>query len=198
MKDKSTLDVYDQRASDYATHFGSTKPSKSLTRFMDYLPKGAKVLDLGCGPGDSAALMRDAGFVVDAVDASAGMIEQANTRYDLKATQATFDDLDAIDAYDGIWANFSLLHARKADFPRYLTAIHTALVSGGIFHIGTKLKTDQGEARDGIGRFYSYYETDELMAHLDTAGFTPVQTDTGKEVGLSGSNDPFILVLCHA
>lgn len=198
MKDDETLNVYDQRAGDYAKHFGVQKPSKSLTRFMSHLPPNARVMDLGCGPGDSAAIMRDAGFQVDAVDASKGMIEQANSKYGLNARYATFDDLDTVREFDGIWANFSLLHARKADFPRYLKSIHTALKDDGIFHIGTKLKTDHDEARDSIGRFYSYYDQDELMTYLQTAGFTAMQTDTGKEIGLSGSSDPFILVLCHA
>lgn len=198
MSDSETLDVYNLRAGDYAAHFGKSTPSKSLANFMSYLPKGARVLDLGCGPGDSAALMRDAGFNVDAVDASEGMVAQANARYDIDARVATFDDVTEQAVFDGIWANFSLLHAAKPDFPKYLSAIHTALKPDGIFHIGTKLKTDIDAGRDSIGRFYTYYEKAELITYLNDAGFDPIDIHKGREVGLSGSNDPFILVLSRA
>ncbi len=198
MSDKETLSVYDARAEDYATHFGKETASPALKNFMTTVLSGGHVLDLGCGPGDSAALLVQHGFDVDAIDASEGMVQQANTRFDVGARVATFDDVTAEGIYDGVWANFSLLHAEKSDFPRYLRAIHTALKPNGVFHIGTKLKTDTDAGRDKIGRFYSYYDEGELLTHLSEAGFSVLSRHKGHEVGLSGSDDPFILVLCRA
>jgi SAM-dependent methyltransferase len=154
------------------------------------------VLDLGCGPANASAFMREAGLVPDPVDASAGMVRLANERYGIGARLATFDDIGGVAEYDGVWANFSLLHAARGDLPRYIAALHRALKPGGIFHIG--MKTGTGEARDGIDRLYTYVGRDELTGLLTDAGFTVTDTTEGTEVGLAGTNDPFIICRAHA
>ncbi|CAN0580948.1 unnamed protein product, partial [Ectocarpus sp. 12 AP-2014] len=169
--DRDTIDVYDARAAEYADmtdyHNGD---DPRLMHFITACPAGGTVLDLGCGPGASALVMAKAGLVVEATDASAEMVALAEQHAGVTARQGTFDDLTEEAAYDGIWANFSLLHAPRADFPRYLAAIHRALKPRGAFMIGMKL--GNGEARDGIGRFYTYYSEEELDTQLTSTGFT--------------------------
>jgi hypothetical protein len=93
-------------------------------------------------------------------------------------------------AYDGVWANFSLLHAPVADLPRHIDAIAQALRSGGIFHIA--MKTGEGEARDAIDRMYSYVTVSALQSMVEVAGFTVLGIDEGHEVGCAGTDDPFV------
>lgn len=193
MSDDQTIAVYNARAADYADILSKDAPDPDLRAFMDAVTPHGHILDLGCGPGNSAAMMRDAGFQVTATDASEEMVRLARDTYAVAATQATFDDIAGTDIYDGIWANFSLLHAPKADMPRHLAALREALKPGGIFHIG--LKTGTQAARDKIGRFYSYYQEDELTDLLTHAGFTPRTTRTGAEPGLDGTVAPYIIVL---
>jgi len=72
--DPKTLAVYNAKAAEYAATFDNGgKPRSHLARFMGKLPNGARVLDLGCGPGGSSYLMMQAGFDVDAIDASSEM-----------------------------------------------------------------------------------------------------------------------------
>ncbi len=196
MTDDKTIEVYNQKAASYDDLVSRDTPDPDLQAFIDALPAGGRVLDLGCGPGNSSAMMRDAGLHPDAMDASAEMVRVARDKYGINATLASFDDLTADSIYDGIWANFSLLHATKSDMPRHLKAIHKALKTGGVFHIGTKLGTD--ELRDSIGRMYSYYEADELLALLKAAGFTPRTPRFGRDKGLSGEMADFIIVLSDA
>lgn len=193
--DPDTIAVYDAKAGDYADLFAAARPDRFLGAFIAALPPGSHVLDLGCGPGTASAFLRDAGHVPDAVDASAAMVALANTRHGIAARLASFDDIDARDAYDGIWANFALLHAPRADFPRHLAALGRALKPGGLFHIGTKLGS--GAGRDALGRFYTYYARDELLAHLADARLEPFSVQEGTEVGLAGTEDPFIVVLAR-
>ena len=193
MSDKETIDVYNARAATYADTFARTKPDADLLAFMDaIIPKG-HILDLGCGPGNSAAMMQAAGFTVEATDASPEMIRIAREQHKVDARLATFDDIAGTDLYNGIWANFSLLHAPKADMPRHLSALRETLKPGGIFHIGLKIGDDAN--RDKIGRLYSYYQEDELKHLLANAGFTPRTTRLGAESGLDGTVAPFIIVL---
>lgn len=191
--DPETLAAYQARADAYAARFASSTPDTTLARFIESLPRGARVLDLGCGPGDASAQMHKAGLVVDPVDATPAMIALARDRYGLPARLGSFDDLTATAAYHGVWANFSLLHAPRAALPGHLAAIRRALAPGGLFHIGMKLGT--GAARDALGRAYTYVTRDELAALLHAAGFRILQENTFTEVGLAGTADPGITVL---
>lgn len=193
MSDQKTVDAYNLNAEDYHTRFPIKKPNKSLILFMEHLPKGAHVLDLGCGPGSWAAFIRDAGFSVDATDASEEMVKIAKDANNIEARVATFDDISGTEIYDGVWANFSLLHADRPSFPNHLKALHEALKPNGIFHIGMKLGSDAN--RDRLDRFYTYYEEEELINYLKGAGFEVIDITTGKEVGLAGNEDAFALIL---
>ncbi len=192
MADDQTLGVYAHKARDYADRFATGSPGPRLTAFIDSLPKGGRVLDLGCGPGRAAAVMKAAGLDVDAWDASPEMAALAADRFGLAVRIATFDDLDATEIYDGVYANFSLLHAPKADMPGHLAAIARALKPGGHLHLG--LKTGTGEGRDSLGRFYAYYTDPELTGLLAAAGITILTRATGAEAGLGGTVDPWIIL----
>ena len=69
-QDDQTIAVYDEQASNYAKFTARSNIDPALTRFMERLPKGGTVLDLGCGPGEQSAIMNSAGFEVTATDAS--------------------------------------------------------------------------------------------------------------------------------
>ncbi|HEV8034015.1 class I SAM-dependent methyltransferase, partial [Yoonia sp.] len=111
MADARTIATYDAKAADYALMVTSDTPDASLQAFIDLIPHGGRVLDLGCGPGTASAHMRAAGLLPDPVDASQGMIKIARNTFGLPARLGEFDDIDGDEIYDGIWANFSLLHA---------------------------------------------------------------------------------------
>ncbi len=193
MADEQTLSVYDARVDDYVKMTTRSEIDPDLVRFMGHLEKGAKVLDLGCGPATSSVIMRENGFLPDAVDASSEMVRMANKQHDIGARVATFDQIDEVGIFDGIWANFSLLHAKREEMPGYLAAIHKALKPGGIFHIG--MKTGEGEERDDIGRFYTYYTREELNALLTKAGFLVLDFTLGEGGGLSGKVEPWVTIL---
>ena len=190
--DRETMDVYGRMAGDYAAMVHLERNDRHLDAFIRSLPAGASVLDLGCGPGRAAARMAQSGLQVDAWDASPEMAALARERFGLNVRVATFDALDTDAAYDGIYANFSLLHAPRSEMPEHLNRIATALTARGLFHIG--LKTGVGEKRDSLGRFYAYYEESELAGLLETAGFEILSRATGTEAGLDGVAAPWIVM----
>lgn len=196
MSDAETLRVYADRARDYLGVTASARPDAHLRAFLDALPPGARILDLGCGPATASAHMRAEGHDPDPVDASPAMVALANEVHDIGARLVTFEQIDEVAAYDAVWANFSLLHARRADLPGHLAALHRALRPGGLLHIG--MKTGTGETRDGLGRFYTYLTVPELHRLLSAAGFTLRDTDEGTAPGLAGTVDPFVICTAHA
>ncbi|QIE46948.1 class I SAM-dependent methyltransferase [Pseudohalocynthiibacter aestuariivivens] len=194
--DDETLSVYGAQAARYAAFTDGSVDDPHLSRFMADVVPGGRVLDLGCGPGAAAAQMAQAGLVVDATDAVPEMVDMAAAAHPgVTAWIATFDDIAGVDLYDGIWANFSLLHAPRALMPAHLAALRTALKPGGRFHIG--LKTGKGEKRDAIGRLYTYYEADELSDLLTTAGFSPRDQWTGADPGLDGTVAPWVVIAAN-
>lgn len=192
MADPRTIATYDAKAKEYASLVDSDAPDTTLKTFIDLIPKGGHVLDLGCGPGTSSVHMQNAGLVPDPVDASAGMIKIAQDKFGLNARQATFDDIAGVEIYDAVWANFSLLHAPRENLPHYFGAIAKATKPSGVLHVG--MKTGDGAERDGINRLYTYVTVDELKGFLTSAGYDITYTKEGKERGLAGTIDPFVIM----
>lgn len=192
MADAKTIAIYNSKAADYAASFASDAPDKTLQGFIDLMPTGARVLDLGCGPGTASAHMRSAGMDPDPMDASEGMIALAREHYDLPVRLGTFDDISGTAIYDGVWGNFSLLHAARPDLPRYFKALATATKPDGILHVG--MKTGDGTKRDAMDRLYTFVTVSELHGLFKDAGFTVTFTKEGAERGMAGTIDPFVIM----
>lgn len=191
-KDDQTLEVYQQSAANYATRTQARK-EPGLDEFISRLSKQAHVLDLGCGPGTASVEFLKAGLTVDAVDAVPAMVDIA-TAAGVPARVGLFDDIDGENLYDGIWASYSLLHAARADMPGHLAQLSRAAKPDAILHIG--MKTGTGEKRDELGRLYTYYTQDELLALLIDAGFQPFDHEVMHDVGLDGK--PYSGMWIHA
>ena len=195
MSDRRTIAFYDGAAGAYDDFVASETPDADLSAFMALLPPGGRVLDLGCGPARASIQMRAAGFDPDPVDASEGMVALANDKHGIGARVMTFDALEAVAEYDGVWANFSLLHAPREELPHHLAAIARALKPGGVFHIG--MKTGEGDLRDRIDRYYTFVTVDELEGLLGDAGFAVLSRREGAERGCAGTLDPYVIVLAR-
>ncbi len=194
--DKETLAVYGAQVAKYVDVADTKTARATLDRFLADVPADGHILDLGCGPGHMAAKMMRRGYRVDAVDATPEMVAEARDRFGVDARVARFDEIEAEAEYDGVWASFSLLHAPRSEMPGHLTRLKRALVDGG--RLGLGLKTGTGEARDRIGRFYTYYTEDELEDLVADAGFTITGRDTGADVGLSGEVSEWVFIYAHA
>src|SRR5690348_14368613 len=75
-----TRAAYDRIAPAYVERNGGPPPPQLIAtrdRFAAMLPPGARVLDLGCGPGIQTAWLRERGLRPVGGDLSTGMLEQA-------------------------------------------------------------------------------------------------------------------------
>ncbi len=187
---EQTLRYYDSAANEYSELVGRSD-TPLLIEFVDQLSPGQHVLDLGCGPGHCAQIMAEAGLVVDASDGSAEMVKLAGQHPGVTAKQAMFDELEAKDQYDAIWANFSLLHAPRDSFPDCLRRIEKALKPSGLFHIG--MKVDKSDGADRLGRHYTYYGQEELKELLENAGMTTINRVLGSGPGMAGADEPWVI-----
>ena len=194
--DSTTIDIYNSKAEEYTQLSKDVDQDIRLENFANTLPAKARVLDYGCGPGTSAAYFADRGMVTHAFDASQEMVKLASRHPKVTVWQAGFHEFNKIDTYDGVWASFSLLHAPRSDMNKLLLAIHKSLRTGGKFCLSVKL--GKGEARDTLGRLYTYYEQNELETLLSAANFTWENHFNGSGKGLDGSTSRWISVFAHA
>ena len=178
--DPDTIAFYQARAPHYVLKFGQSH-SYQLDPFLDRLPPGGAVLELGCGGGQDAARMAARGFTVDATDGTPAMVAKANERWGVGARVMAFDQLDAEAAYDGIWAHASLLHAPREALPDILTRIHCALRPGG-WHFAS-YKLGEVEGRDALGRFYNFPDADWLTAQYTAIGWNIIDVAYDSSAG---------------
>lgn len=178
--DPETLAFYDDNAADYADYAAGTGEHDKLQAFAAELPEGARVLDFGCGTGWAAAAFAERGFKADAMDASAGLAEEAAQRYGITVRRGDFRTLSLRQRYDGIWCHFALQHAPREDRPQIFERMHTALKPGGLLYLG--VQKGPLDWRDTHGRLYCPFREEDLAALLAEAGFdTPrFEYGTGK------------------
>ena len=157
--DSSTLQYYTDTAPTYAGS-GRGGRNRFLDHFTNKLAPGSRVLDLGCGGAIDAAAMLDCGLMVDATEGSPSLAAVASERLGQKVSVMRFDELDAVEAYDAVWASASLIHVPRAALSSVLARIYAALKPGGI-HFAT-YKSGGIEGRDSVGRYYNYPSAEEL------------------------------------
>lgn len=102
-----TLNSYEVSASQYAQNTADFHPVNEAEKLMQALPKHAKILDIGCGPGRDAKVFSSRGFNVVGIDFSANMIELARKNapsgafYVMDIEEFSFPEA----SFEAVWAN---------------------------------------------------------------------------------------------
>lgn len=176
--DKQTIDTYNAAAQAYeeeTADFWERFPRTFLDEFIAL--SGAAVLDLGSGPGRDGELLAQAGKQVTCVDASEAMVSLSRER-GLESVVADFAALPFPDAsFDGVWSYTALLHVPKSEVTKPLSEIHRVLTPEGVFALGLiegDTETYRENMGEGLPRWFSYYQKDEVVQLAARAGFALV------------------------
>ncbi|MEC9109307.1 MAG: class I SAM-dependent methyltransferase [Pseudomonadota bacterium] len=181
--DAATIAYYQANAPHYTLSFGQA-PSRHLDAFLDRLGPGACVLELGCGAGRDSARIAERGFALDATDGTPAMVRKANERFGIAARVMRFDELDAKETYDAVWAHACLLHVTHADLPGVLASVHAALRENGLHFANYKLGHVEG--RDPLGRLTNLPDEEWLEQTYRAAGFAILATQRYRGKGADG------------
>ena len=155
----STVNFYNHNAASFFADTVAVEMSELHARFLSHVPLGGLILDAGCGSGRDSKAFFTLGYRVSAFDASPALAQLASDLIGQSVAIRTFDQVDEIACYDGIWACASLLHLPPAALPESMGRLWTSLKPGGVFYLSFKL--GDGE-RENNGRHF----TDATEARL--------------------------------
>ena len=147
----STIEYYNKNAAAYTADTVSVDFSPAQNRFLAHLAAGAYILDFGCGSGRDSKAFMDRGYRVDAIDGSEELSKIAAAYTGLEVKCKLFQDLDAVEQYDGIWACSSILHLNKDDLKDVFIKMIRSLKPGGIIYTSFKYSEFEGERH---GRYF--------------------------------------------
>jgi SAM-dependent methyltransferase len=178
----ATVRAYDAFAADYraGTQGVPVPVATAVSRLAAVLPAGARVLEIGSGPGRDAQALEEAGLSVRRTDVTPGFVDLLRRAgHDADVVDPLTDDLSDPaapgTAYDAVWAGACLLHVDRDDLGAVLTRLGEATRSGGLLY--ASLKEGDGESWSVHGnvaapRFFTYWREDPLREVLTAAGWS--------------------------
>ncbi|MFZ3044072.1 MAG: class I SAM-dependent methyltransferase [Minisyncoccia bacterium] len=155
--------------------------------FIQKLPVGARVLDVGCGSGVKSKYLSDRGFSVIGIDISDKLLDIAKREASgVEFRELSMLDLDAMhETFDGVFAQASLLHIPKKDVGTVVKKMVERLAPNGLLYIAVKeTREDKPEEEmkkeNDYGyeyeRFFSYFTLPELENYMTDAGLEIIST----------------------
>jgi ubiquinone/menaquinone biosynthesis C-methylase UbiE len=184
-------DGYDQIAEQYAefvTRYRTEERAAYTSVLLERLPRGAGLLELGCGAGIPTTRQLTERFKVTGVDISAGQIEFA--RQNVPKAKFIHADMSILDlppaSFDGIAAFYSIIHVPCGEQLDLLRNMASWLRPGGLVvaTMGARaIKTDFEQDWLGVSMYWSSFDSEknkrmieEVGLHIETA-----QLETAKE-----------------
>jgi ubiquinone/menaquinone biosynthesis C-methylase UbiE len=176
-----------------------SRPKRAyLERLTEGLPRGAWVLDLGCGPGMHSAWLSER-FRVIGVDISRGQLALAKER----APRAAFllADMCSLQfkpgSFDAIAAMYSIIHVPREEHERMLKNIYAFLKPGGRFFAVLGANEWEGTEANwldlGADMWWSHFDADTGLALLRSVGFSIAQSSIEPDTGIGTGAHLFAL-----
>ena len=153
-----TLKFYYDNAESFTANTLNADMSDTRDKFLKYV-KNRKILDLGCGAGRDTLAFSNAGYEVTAIDGCKSLCEQVKKISNAKVINMTFDTINFINEFDGIWACASLLHVSSSE----IIAILEKVIKSAKYNAPIYMSFKYGEF-EGMrnGRFFNDYTEDKF------------------------------------
>ena len=173
-----TIDAYERSARECVSRWNKRRRRRPslLVEWLQHLPAGTRLLDLGCGGGRDAGDLDLRGYRVVGVDRTKALLSAGRRRYrSLPLVCADLRDLPFhAMSFDGLWAAASLMHLPKPVARRILADLCKLVRPGGLFATTVTHGTKSRVVTDGWvpGRYFARWKKDELARAVRRAGWT--------------------------
>ena len=148
----NTINYYNQNAENFIANTQNADMHPTQERFLRLLDANTSILDFGCGSGRDTKYFLEKGYQVTATDGSAELCRLASEFTGIKVKEMLFDELDAMNQYDGIWACSSILHLPKKELLPVIQKMCEALKDNGVIYTSFKYGDFEGERN---GRYFT-------------------------------------------
>jgi cyclopropane fatty-acyl-phospholipid synthase-like methyltransferase len=148
---------------------------RMLAQFARKVPRGARVLELGCGAGIPSTRTLARRFAVVGVDISSAQVALARELVpEAEFIQADCTEIELPEAaFHGVAALYAISHVPRAQHARLFADVYRWLTPGGVF-LATLGASDNPEwTGEWLGEpmFFSSYDAEHNRRLLRTAGF---------------------------
>jgi ubiquinone/menaquinone biosynthesis C-methylase UbiE len=179
---QSIRESYDRLADEYAHRIFNELKHKPLDRelldrFAVSVVGGGEVCDMGCGPGQVARYLRDAGATVFGLDLSPLMLEQARQfNSDIAFREGNMLSLDLPDGtLAGIAAFYAIVNIPRESLPTVFREMQRVLQPGGLlllaFHSGDEILHEEELWGRPISMDFFLFQPPAIQHCLEAAGF---------------------------
>ena len=176
--------AYDSVAREYAEQFSdelSHKPldRELLRRFAESVGSGP-AYDLGCGPGQTTAFLRECGVDARGLDLSPALVAEARRLHpDVEFGSADMLALPLRDgAATGVLAFYSIVHFSPEQLRAALAEMHRVLAPGGrlllAFHAGDQVVHVDDFLGRRVSLDFSFFPPEAVRVAVERAGFEDV------------------------
>ena len=148
----NTINYYNQNAENFIANTQNADMHPTQERFLRLLDANTSILDFGCGSGRDTKYFLEKGYRVTATDGSSELCRLASEFTGIKVKEMLFQELDAINQYDGIWACSSILHLPKKELLPVIQKMCEALKDNGIIYTSFQYGDFEGERN---GRYFT-------------------------------------------
>ena len=148
----NTINYYNQNAENFIANTQNADMHPTQERFLRLLDANTSILDFGCGSGRDTKYFLEKGYRVTATDGSSELCRLASEFTGIKVKEMLFQELDAINQYDGIWACSSILHLPKKELLPVIQKMCEVLKDNGIIYTSFKYGDFEGERN---GRYFT-------------------------------------------
>lgn len=200
MDHKETVKAgYNQIADRYlAARKNDTENVRLLEDLITRLPKGAKVLDAGCGAGIPIGQMLSEKFEVTGVDFSEAQIELA--KKNVPNAHFICDDMTRLkfpaNSFDAITSYYAIIHVPREEHQALLADFHTLLKPGGyaLLCLGAEhLIDDFDNDFFGARMYWSHFDKETYIQILEGCGFIIHWADLVPDETCEGAAHLFVL-----
>ena len=160
----NTINYYNQNAENFIANTQNADMHPTQERFLRLLDANTSILDFGCGSGRDTKYFLEKGYQVTATDGSAELCRLASEFIGIKVKEMLFQELDAINQYDGIWACSSILHLPKKELLPVIQKMCEALKDNGIIYTSFKYGDFEGERN---GRYFTDFTEKTFREYIE-------------------------------
>jgi len=182
---------YDINAKEYIENTINCDMSFHYQKFLKYLPKTGKILDVGFGSGRDMIYFKSLGYDVEGIDTSIEFVKNMKKKgFNVRLKSAC--ELNSKCEYDGIWACASLLHIKRDELEEVLIRCINALKENGVLYCSFKYGDKEIEKDN---RYFNYINEESINFIIKNNNLKLVELYNSIDVRKERKNEEWLNII---